>query len=191
MDEVEDRIVARGVRVALRRPAAADREAFCALVRENRAWLARWAPGTSAETDPDGALWFASTLEANEGGRSEKLLVTAAGDGAPLGMFNLNEIVRGLFQSTYLGYWIGERHAGRGLMGEALRLGLGYAFGPLGLHRAEANIQPGNDASIALVRSAGFVQEGFSERYLKIGGAWRDHERWAITRERWASLIQK
>ena len=183
--EAEDLVVARGARVALRRPVAADHAAFGELVVRNRAWLARWAPGTAAEEDPDGARWFASTLEANASGRSEKLLVTSAEDGALLGMFNFNEIVRGLFQSTYLGYWIGEAHAGQGLMGEALRIGLGYAFGPLELHRAEANIQPGNEASIALVRSAGFVQEGFSERYLKIGGAWRDHERWAITKERW------
>lgn len=179
------RIVAAGDRIALCRPDAGDREAFCALVTANRTWLSRWAPGTAVERDPDGSAWFASTLEANATGRSEKLLVTRNEDGAPLGMFNINEIVRGLFQSAYLGYWIGEEHAGQGLMGEALRIGLAYAFGPLDLHRAEANIQPGNTASIALVRSAGFVQEGFSERYLKIGGAWRDHERWAITKERW------
>ncbi len=70
-------------------------------------------------------------------------------------------------------------------MTEALQLMLQYAFGDLKLHRLEANIQPGNTASIALVKRAGFVLEGFSRRYLKIGGRWRDHERWALIAEDW------
>ncbi len=59
------------------------------------------------------------------------------------------------------------------------------AFGELGLHRLEANIQPDNAASIALVRKPGFRLEGYSPRYLKIAGRWRDHERWAILAEEW------
>jgi [ribosomal protein S5]-alanine N-acetyltransferase len=66
-----------------------------------------------------------------------------------------------------------------------MELLLAHAFTDLGLHRVEANIQPGNQRSIALVRRAGFVKEGFSEAYLKIGGEWRDHERWAIRVEQW------
>ena len=76
-------------------------------------------------------------------------------------------------------------YARRGYMTEALALVLRRAFGPLRLHRVEANIQPGNRASIALVRRAGFRREGLSRRYLKIGGRWRDHERWALTVEEW------
>src|SRR3712207_9334314 len=70
-------------------------------------------------------------------------------------------------------------------MRESLELVLDYAFGTLALHRLEANIQPGNAASIALARGAGFRLEGFSPRYLLIGGQWRDHERYAITAEEW------
>jgi [ribosomal protein S5]-alanine N-acetyltransferase len=72
-------------------------------------------------------------------------------------------------------------------MSDGLQLVLARAFTDLRLHRLEANIQPGNAASIALVRKAGFVREGFSERYLKIGGRWRDHEHWAIRAEQWRS----
>src|SRR5262249_23165406 len=89
--------------------------------------------------------------------------------------------------SAYLGYYIGQRFAGRKYMSEAIELVLQVAFKKLKLHRLEANIQPGNTASIAVVRRAGFVQEGFSRRYLKIGGRWRDHERWAILVEDWKS----
>ena len=84
---------------------------------------------------------------------------------------------------TRLGYGAMAGHEGRGLMSEAMQLVLREAFGPMELHRIEANIQPGNDRSIALAKGAGFRLEGFSPRYLKIDGKWRDHERWAILAE--------
>lgn len=112
-------------------------------------------------------------------------LICCQTDKAIVGTVNLSQIFRGGFQSAYVGYYIGVTYAGDGYMTEALQLMLRYAFKTLKLHRLEANIQPGNTASIALVRRAGFTQEGFSKHYLKIGGRWRDHERWAITVEDW------
>ncbi len=97
-----------------------------------------------------------------------------------VGVINLSEIVMGVFKSTYMGYWGFARTGGRGLMTDALRAAARYAFDELGLHRVEANIQPGNTRSIALAQRAGFTKEGFSPRYLFIGGAWRDHERWTL-----------
>jgi ribosomal-protein-alanine N-acetyltransferase len=73
-------------------------------------------------------------------------------------------------------------------MSAGLALVLRQAFRQLGLHRVEANIQPDNARSIALVRRLGFRREGFSPRYLKLGGRWRDHERWALLREEWRGL---
>ena len=102
-----------------------------------------------------------------------------------VGVINLNEIVRGHFQSAYVGYYAFEPLAGRGLMSEGLGLVLRRAFGPLELHRVEANIQPENARSIALVKRHGFRCEGYSPKYLKICGRWRDHERWALVRESW------
>ena len=106
-------------------------------------------------------------------------------DDAIVGFLNISEIVRGKFQSAFLGYGGIAGFEGQGYMREALELVLREAFTKLALHRLEANIQPGNQASIALARRCGFELEGFSPRYLKVGGRWRDHERWAIRAETW------
>jgi ribosomal-protein-alanine N-acetyltransferase len=102
-----------------------------------------------------------------------------------VGAVNVSEIVRGVFRSGYLGYYALVPHQGQGLMKAGLTRVVSRAFGVHGLHRLEANIQPGNDESIGLVRGLGFRLEGVSPRYLRIGGRWRDHERWAILREEW------
>ena len=117
--------------------------------------------------------------------RYEPMFVCRLDDGAIVGFINISEIVRGSFQSAFLGYGAVAAHMGNGYMSEGLELVLGRAFSELRLHRLEANIQPGNTGSIALVRRSGFVREGLSERYLKIGGRWRDHEHWAIRAEQW------
>ena len=102
----------------------------------------------------------------------------ASGD-AIIGVVNVTEIVWGAFRSAYLGYYGMVGKSGGGLMTAGVGQVVRYAFDELGLHRLEANIQPENAKSIALVRRLGFVKEGFSPRYLQINGAWRDHERWA------------
>ncbi len=100
--------------------------------------------------------------------------------GGIVGVTNLSQIVLKGFQNAYLSYYGMAGFAGRGFMTEAVRLTVGHAFGEIGLHRLEANIQPGNLPSIALAKRAGFRKEGFSPRYLRIDGVWRDHERWAL-----------
>ena len=90
-------------------------------------------------------------------------------------------------QFVNLGYWMGRPYAGKGLMSEAMQLVLDLSFGPMALHRLEANIQPANSPSIALARRSGFRLEGYSPRYLLIGGRWRDHERYAITSDEHAA----
>lgn len=106
-------------------------------------------------------------------------------EGGLAGVVNVNEIVRGAFRSAYLGFYAFAPHQGRGYMSQGRRLVVAAMFRPGGLHRLEANIQPTNSRSIALVKRLGFRREGYSRRYLKISGRWRDHERWAITVEDW------
>ena len=102
-----------------------------------------------------------------------------------IGCINLNEIIRGSFQSAFLGYYGFVPFTGKGLMKLAMKLVLAEAFTTHGLHRLEANVQPNNERSMGLMQSLGFRREGYSPRYLRIGGKWCDHERYAITLEEW------
>ena len=179
------RAMVEGDRVLLRMPLEEDREAWAGLVAQSRSFVAPWIDLGDPEEGPGGYSAFGVMLGAVGDTRNLKMLVCLRESGEPIGVLNINEIVRGKFQSAYLGYWIGPAHAGQGLMSEALQLALSHAFETLRLHRLEANLQPDNEASRALVRRAGFIKEGYSERYLQVGGEWRDHERWAITAERW------
>jgi [ribosomal protein S5]-alanine N-acetyltransferase len=166
-------------RVFLRAPTRADRDEFIALMRASRAFHSPWA---TAPTDDER---FAAYLADARRTDFEAMLLCRSEDGAILGFFNLSQIVRRGFQSAYLGYAVGKPFANQGYMRDGLELVLRHAFVSLRLHRVEANIQPTNATSIALARGAGFRREGFSPRYLKIGGRWRDHERWAILAEEW------
>jgi len=166
-------------RVYVRPPRASDEYEFVSLMRESRTFHKQWA---SAPTDP---ARFAAYLEDSGRPDFEAFLVCRAADDQMVGFFNISQIARGSLQSAYLGYAAAERYAHQGYMREGIELVLRSAFAELRLHRLEANIQPGNQASIALARGAGFQREGFSPRYLKIGGRWRDHERWALLAEDW------
>lgn len=128
---------------------------------------------------------FQAYLARCDGDRSVGFIARERTSNRIVGIVNLSEIVRGFFQSAYMGYYAVAGMTGRGLMSEAVGLVVAHAFLELGLHRVEANIQPGNEPSRALVKRLGFRQEGYSPRYLKIGGEWRDHERWAILSEDW------
>lgn len=104
-----------------------------------------------------------------------------------VGVFHLSEIVRGCFQNAYLSYFVVSTFAGQGLMSAGLKLLLKEAFEIQLLHRLEANVQPENLSSVNLIKANGFRLEGFSPKYLYIDGEWRDHQRYAITREEWPS----
>lgn len=172
---------ARASRVLLERPSRKREVEFLERVRASqrlhRPWLR--APQTSQQ--------FRELIVRASGERHAPFFVCATETAELVGVINLNEIVRGLFQSAYLSYYAFEPFSGLGYMSEGLGLVIDQAFGPMRLHRLEANVQPGNRRSIRLVSELGFRLEGLSPRYLKIGGRWRDHERWAILAENWRS----
>jgi ribosomal-protein-alanine N-acetyltransferase len=151
-----------------------DEAEFLAAVARSRALHRPWAypAGTPKQ--------FRALLKRMHDPANRCYLVRRRDTKALAGFIGISNIVRGLFKSGYLGYHAFAGHERQGLMREAVQLAIRKAFKDLRLHRLEANIQPGNRASIALARCCGFKKEGYSPRYLKLGGRWRDHERWAI-----------
>jgi ribosomal-protein-alanine N-acetyltransferase len=152
------------------------------LVAANLASIALHEPWVSPCRD---LVSFQGYLSRCDGDRSVGYIARERESNRIVGVINLSEIVHGFFQSAYMGYYAVAGMNGRGLMSEAVGLVITRAFTELGLHRLEANIQPGNGPSRALVKRLGFRQEGYSPRYLKINGEWRDHERWAVLSEDW------
>jgi ribosomal-protein-alanine N-acetyltransferase len=169
----------RAVRVYLE-AASRQREAeFLARVKASQKLHKPWL------TAPHTREHFRDLVARSRKPSQECFFVCLIETGELVGVINLNEIVRGFFQSAYLGYYSFEPFSGSGYMTEGLALVLDQAFGPLALNRLEANVQPPNKRSSRLVSRLGFRLEGFSPRYLKIGGRWRDHERWAVLADEW------
>jgi ribosomal-protein-alanine N-acetyltransferase len=178
MSATGHRHLAEGPRVGIRPFALADVDEFTARARESQDLHHPWLyPPTAADTY---AAYAGALID--DPTRFGCLVYERAGGGIA-GFININNIVRGGFRCGALGYGAFAHAAGRGLMSEGLGLVVRYAFGPLGLHRLEINVQPGNEASIALARRAGFRLEGYSPDFIFMDGAWRDHERWALTAE--------
>lgn len=173
------RAVAAAPSTYLRRPTPADAAEFVARARESHAHLRPFVH--AAEDAAAYRAWIA------KGDRPDtcQFLVCRRTDDAIAGFCNLNTIVLGALQSASIGWASFRPHAGGGHLTEGVDLALRMAFTSLRLHRVEANIQPANERSRALAIRCGFQLEGFSPSYLKVGGRWRDHERWAILVDDW------
>jgi ribosomal-protein-alanine N-acetyltransferase len=150
-------------------------------VRASRALHRGWVSPPATEA---AYLEYLKTCRART---ARGLFVCLRADDSLAGVINLSQIARGNFQSAYLGFYAFKPAAGQGYMTEALGLALDLAFNEMKLHRLEANIQPANTPSLRLAKRLGFQREGFSPKYLKISGRWRDHERWAILAEDWSA----
>jgi ribosomal-protein-alanine N-acetyltransferase len=162
-------------RVALRRITIEDEEEFIALARASvelhRPWI----------TIPETSSAFSKYLDYYGGSEAECALICSRESGAIAGFITINDITRGAYQRATVGYGVFAPSARLGYMSEGFGLLFRFAFADLGLHRLEADIQPGNSASISLAKRVGFRYEGFSPGFIRIDGSWKDHERWAVT----------
>jgi ribosomal-protein-alanine N-acetyltransferase len=158
----------------------------------NEDWLVRWE-ATPPEFDNPRLSWrdrqslgiytqmLRSLRRQARDGSALPFAITY--DGRLVGQLTVGNVVRGAFNSAYVGYWVDEAIAGQGVMPTALALVVDHCFGPARLHRIEANIRPENVASQRVVEKLGFREEGVHQRYLAIDGAYRDHIGYAVTIE--------
>jgi ribosomal-protein-alanine N-acetyltransferase len=168
----------RSAPIVLEKPSLRRQADFLAAVRGSRKLHGRWV---SPPKTPEQYRAFLARVR----GRTHIAYFVCTRTGDLAGVIHIGEVVRGAFQSAYLGYYAFRPYAGQGYLRAGLVRVIRDVFRVHRLHRVEANIQPENQRSIALVRSLGFVREGYSPLYLKIGGRWRDHERWALRVETW------
>jgi ribosomal-protein-alanine N-acetyltransferase len=160
--------------ISLRRLGPEDRQPYLGAVARSVSLHHPWA------RPPDTHEAF----DAYVAGSADRIpLAVVVGGGELAGVYTLSQIHYGHFRNAYLGYYAFRPYAGTGAMRTAMPLLFRYAFGDLGLHRLQANVQPGNDRSIGLLRVTGWREEGYARRYLKIGGRWRDHLMFAILAE--------
>ena len=175
-----------GAQVALRPPVAADFEVWAKLRHDSRNFLVPWEPTWAPDELSKEA--FRRRLrrysQAARDGSGHVFFVFDKKAGALVGGCQLSNIRQGVAQSAAtLGYWMGERYAGRGLMTDAVVTLTKYCLTKLGLHRIEAACLPDNVASRRVLAKAGFVEEGTARKYLKINGQWRDHVLFAIVED--------
>ncbi|MFC7596877.1 GNAT family N-acetyltransferase [Terrabacter sp. GCM10028922] len=184
-------LTAVGDRVEVRPPTAADAAAYAEAVTLSERRLADFAMPNPHN--------LPIVLE-NQGPTYRTFMVHARdpeGSHGLVGRINVANVVEGAFRSATVGYDSYDPYAGRGLFSEGLSLAIDLMFADpplgMGLHRVEANIQPSNHRSAGLVRSLGFVHEGFSRHFLHLPGpdgrrAWRDHERFTMLSTDWPAV---
>jgi ribosomal-protein-alanine N-acetyltransferase len=172
-----DASVIEGDGVALRAPQMGDYAEWAALREASRSFLTPWEPTWPAD-DLTRAAFRRRLRRYAEDVRTDQsyaFFVFRERDNVLVGGLTLANVRRGVAQAGSLGYWMGQPHAGLGLMTAAVRALIPCAFGALGLHRLEAACIPTNVASISLLEKTGFVREGYAREYLCINGTWQDH----------------
>ena len=177
-DREEHSTVTDNSRVYIRKVCKDDQAEFIRLMKASRELHEPWI------SPPTNTVLFHYYMQRVAQDDHEGFVICTRDGDELVGVININNIVRGSFQSASLGYYVGANFQGLGYMREGLTLLIKHAFGTMGLHRLEANIQPQNKRSIRLVEQCGFSKEGFSKGFLFINGAWRDHERWCVIDDR-------
>ena len=161
-----------------------DATAWREVRSRNAAWLRQWEatlpPSEGHASTTYGSMVRRLRAEAREG---HSLPFAIVADGCFAGQVTVGGIARGSLLSAYVGYWIDQRYAGRGIMPTAVAMATDHCFRAVGLHRVEINVRPENSASLRVVDKLGFRAEGLRENYLHIDGEWRDHLTYALCDE--------
>ena len=169
----------RGVRMR-------DGRAWSALRIKNQATLMPWEPTGEGDWNDRHHVtaWPALLSVLRREAKSGSMIPLAIEvDGEFVGQLTIGNIQRGALRNAWVGYWIDAGRTNNGVVTAAVALAVDHCFGPVGLHRVEATVQPSNEASKAVLRKVGFRREGLLERYMDVDRGWRDHLLFALTVE--------
>ncbi|MEJ6781238.1 GNAT family N-acetyltransferase [Aminobacter sp. Piv2-1] len=183
----------KGERVTLRMPVSRDYHEWATLRAESRSFLVPWEPSWAPD-ELDRSAWrvrLARYQDDNVQGTSAAFFIYENAGDKLVGGITLGNIRYGVAQTGHIGYWIGERYAGQGLMLDAVRLLVRHAFDTLRLHRIEAACIPENTRSVRVLEKAGFRREGLLRSYLRINGEWHDHYLYALIADDPQAVITK
>ena len=172
----------KGRKVYLRVPQLSDWAEWARLRAASRDFLTPWEP-TWLE---DELTKYAFRRRLRRYSRDSRdgvgyaFFIFCKGNDSLMGGITLSNVRRGVTQSCSVGYWVGQKYAGRGVMQDAVKTSFSFVFDELGLNRLEAACLPHNEASSTVLLKTGFKKEGYARKYLRINGKWSDHLLFAI-----------
>jgi ribosomal-protein-alanine N-acetyltransferase len=156
-----------------------DARAWRDVRARNSEWLTPWDATLPAEGAFEGEAppTFGSMVRRmNREARAGRMLPWALDvDGVLRGQVTVGGIAMGSLRGGYIGYWIDQEVAGRGIMTTAVAMACDYLIGECGMHRIEINIRPENEPSRRVAEKLGLRTEGIRADYLHINGQWCDH----------------
>lgn len=177
------------LQVTLTLLAPEDAPVLAELETRNREQLMAGAPAREESwfTEAGQRTAIAHAVADREAGGSLPFTIRLEEEGVTriVGRLNLSTIIRGAFDSASLGYWVDASATGRGVATTAVRSAIAVAFRGLGLHRLQAEVKVGNDASVRVLEHCGFTEYGLAQDYLRLGGEWADCRLFQLVDPHW------
>ena len=174
-----EHVLMPGVRLRLFEEVDADE--LYRLIEDNRAYLAPWMPWAANQTLGDTSEFIRSTRRqlADNNGIQAALTI----DGRIAGSVGMHAISWNN-ATTGMGYWLAEKHQGRGAITAAVRAFTEHAFA-LGLNRMEIGAAAGNARSCAVPERLGFKREGVLRQLVQVSGRHQDIAVYSVLAGEW------
>jgi ribosomal-protein-serine acetyltransferase len=152
-----------------------DAEELFELTIESKEYLKQWLGWLDyTNTAEDSASFIQSSLSAYEKNGEHPQAAAIIYKGKIAGTIGFNEISR-LHKIGIIGYWLGEKYQGKGIMSRAFSALVDYGFEKAGLNRIEVRAAAGNMKSRALPKRLGFTEEGIIREAEWLYDHYEDH----------------
>ncbi len=164
-----------GARVLLTPVEPADGPELWQIIQGSRDHLARWLPWVPFNTTVAASQRYAEACSSDwDAGRAVRFGIRSHPQGNLLGVIGLDNCVH-IHRCCDLGYWLRQEVEGQGLMTEAARLCLRFAFEEVGVHRVRCAAATDNHRSLGVISRLGFRFEGVARQAEFVDNRWVDH----------------